>query len=66
MATTAKIKVDCPWCMDEDAVVTLDLNNLDACTCGSLRPRVQPERVLDQAAKTLARWEAVVRWIDAK
>lgn len=66
MATKAKtgFGVSCPHCHDEDAVVSIDLNDLNECSCSSCDETFSPRQARDLAAAELARWEKVVRWAE--
>lgn len=64
--TTGKFtgfQVFCPYCRDDEATVTLNLNDLDECHCEGCSETFTPEMARDLAEAELARWEAVVRWI---
>ena len=47
-----------------DAVVSIDLNSLVDCHCSGCDETFSPRLARDMAAAELARWEAVVRWVD--
>lgn len=68
MATASKtargFKVVCPHCHDQDATVTLDLNDLAECRCSGCDETFSPRQARDLAAAELARWEAVCRWVE--
>jgi transposase-like protein len=55
--------VVCPYCSDDEATVTLNLNDLAECHCEGCSETFTPEMARDLAAAELARWEEVVRWI---
>jgi uncharacterized protein (DUF983 family) len=59
---TKGFAVICPFCMDEDATVTIGLSELE-CYCGNCDEDFTPEQARDKAAKTLAVWEKVCRWV---
>jgi transposase-like protein len=68
MATKAKtgFGVSCPYCRhDEDAVVSIDLNDLAECRCSSCDETFSPRQARDLAAAELARWERVLAWVEA-
>jgi hypothetical protein len=67
MATKTKtgFSVTCPHCRDADAIVSIDLNDLGAVTCGACSETFTPQQARDLAAAELAKWEAVCRWVEA-
>jgi transposase-like protein len=63
--TIKGFQVTCPFCKDEDATISLDLNDLSSCQCSSCDETFSPARARDLVAAELARWERVVRWVDS-
>jgi uncharacterized protein (DUF983 family) len=57
-------QVVCPYCGDVEAAIRLDVNNVHALTCSSCDEEFSPQQARDKAAAVLARWEAVVRWVE--
>lgn len=68
MASTTRaskgFQVTCPFCGDADATITLELNDLRNCACSSCSAEFSPQAARDKAAAAMARWEAVVRWVE--
>jgi transposase-like protein len=67
MATASKATgfgVRCPWCDDDDAVIAIDLNDFERCTCSSCDREFSPRNARAHTAELLARWEAVCRWVE--
>jgi hypothetical protein len=54
----------CPFCLDEEANVTMNLADLE-CNCPECGESFSPEQARDRAAKTLAAWEKICRWVEA-
>ncbi|SIO58469.1 hypothetical protein SAMN05444166_5690 [Singulisphaera sp. GP187] len=63
-ATARSLKVACPFCMAGEAI-TLDLNDLRACTCESCSESFSPQQAYDRAAELAAKWASVVAWIES-
>lgn len=65
MATATKtgFKVTCPFCRDEDATVSIDLADVNACTCSGCSEEFTVDTARKMAAAELARWEAVAAWV---
>lgn len=64
MATKARsLKIACPFCLEAESV-TLNLNDLAACACGSCNEEFSPQQAYEKAAELAARWASVVAWID--
>jgi Zn finger protein HypA/HybF involved in hydrogenase expression len=60
---TAKgFAVICPFCMVDDASVSIGLSDLE-CYCGNCDESFTPEQARDKAAKTLAEWDKITRWV---
>ena len=66
MATRAKTGFDvrCPRCADEDAIVSIDLHDLDVCRCSSCDNEFSPREARELVAGELAKWDAILKWID--
>lgn len=66
MATATKtgFGVSCPHCRDEDATISLDLNDVRTARCNGCDEEFSPQQARDMAAAELARWEAVCRWVE--
>lgn len=62
--TAKSLKVACPECHEAETV-TIDLNDLSACCCGSCSAEFSPAEALAKALEMVARWQAVVTWIAA-
>lgn len=63
--TTRGFQVTCPHCHDADASVSIDLNNLAECRCSGCDEVFGPRQARDLVAAELARWDAIVRWVEA-
>lgn len=64
MATkTRTLKVLCPFCMDADATITLDLGNLDVCQCSACDTEFSPTEAAAMFTGMASRWEAVAEWV---
>jgi transposase-like protein len=55
-------QVVCPYCSDEDAILSIDLNEL-TCSCSSCDTTFTAEQARQKAEEQLRRWETVVRWV---
>ena len=55
--------VVCPYCLDAEATLYVDLNDVEAITC-SCGETFSPREARDKAAEVLAKWTAVCRWIE--
>jgi hypothetical protein len=65
MATKTKtLEVLCPFCMDADAKVSLDLNDLDACTCSGCDETFSPGEAAEKFVELANQWSKVARWLD--
>jgi Zn ribbon nucleic-acid-binding protein len=66
MATkTAKgFGVLCVKCGDPDAVVSLNLNNLQEVECRSCGETYSAREAAESAAESARRWLAVARWVE--
>jgi hypothetical protein len=65
MATANRVKtlqVVCPKCFDADAAVTLDLNDLDLCTCCGCDETFSADEAVAKFTAMAARWEAVAEF----
>jgi transcription elongation factor Elf1 len=67
MATASKSKkslqVSCPFCHDEDAVISMDLNQIGTIRCSSCDGEFSAQEARDLVAAELARWEKVARLV---
>lgn len=63
-ATARSLKVACPFCMAGESI-TLDLNDLRACTCSNCSEEFSPQDALAKANELLAKWASVVAWIES-
>lgn len=66
MATASKSKtlnVACPFCMGEDATITLDLGNLDGCQCSACDAEFSPAEAAAKFREMADRWAAVAEWV---
>jgi transcription elongation factor Elf1 len=67
MATRIKsptLELTCPFCGHDDAVLSLNLNDLDSITCGECEQEFSAEEAANKARALARKWDAVVRWID--
>ena len=55
--------VTCPKCHNEDATISLDLNDVHMLTCSYCEEAFSAEEARDLAAAALAKWDAVCRWV---
>ena len=62
--TARSLKVSCPECHEAETV-TIDLNDLAVCCCGSCSCEFSPAEALAKYREMAARWEAVATWIAA-
>lgn len=61
--TSKTLKVSCPFCLDSEATVKLDLNDLNACTCTACDEEFSPADAAAEFQEMAARWEEVARWV---
>ena len=68
MATATKtaksLKVSCPFC-SHDGTITIDLNDMRTCFCEGCSETFTPQQAASKAAEIMAKWEAVVAWLEA-
>jgi hypothetical protein len=64
MKTRTGFAVRCPFCHDEEAALSIDLNDVSRCTCCSCDEEFTVEQARRKVAKELAQWENVVRWVE--
>lgn len=62
--TTRSLKILCPLCLAGESI-TLDLNNLEACSCSSCSEEFSPREALAKANELVAKWSQVVTWIES-
>lgn len=64
MATkTRTLELSCPKCMGEDAVITLNLGDLDECQCSACDATFSAEEAEAEFLAMAEKWGAVARWI---
>ena len=63
--TTKGFKVGCPYCQGEDAVISLDVNNVKELTCSGCDESFTPADAVAKLTAELTRWQAVQRWVEA-
>jgi Zn ribbon nucleic-acid-binding protein len=69
MATQTKSKTTlalvCPFCSNADEPITLNLLDIDEVSCSSCDVSGPAEKFAKKASENAAKWNAVVRGIDA-
>lgn len=63
-STKTAFAVICPFCLNSDETVHLDLNDLTSLTCSGCSESFTAQAARDKAAECLAQWERVVRWLE--
>jgi hypothetical protein len=61
--TSRTLKVCCPFCLNSDATVKLDLNDLNACTCTGCDEEFSPADAAAKFQEMAERWQAVAEWV---
>ena len=62
-APATRFGVTCPYCSDEDAIVRIEINDLDIVTCSSCEAEFSPAEAVAHLAGRMAEWSAVARWV---
>jgi transposase-like protein len=68
MATATKkmasLQVSCPFCHDEDATISMDLNQVGTIRCSSCDEEFTARQACDRLVAELDRWEKVARLVE--
>jgi Zn ribbon nucleic-acid-binding protein len=69
MATATKTKrgfsVSCPFCSDVDAVLFVNLDEINVIRCPSCDEEFSPQTARARVTEQLATWDALIAWLDA-
>jgi hypothetical protein len=62
--TTRTLSVLCPFCLNSEATVRLDLNDLAECVCSECDETFSPAAAVAKFDHLAERWRAVAAWVD--
>jgi hypothetical protein len=69
MANAAKTKngfaVYCPFCQDDESIISIELNDLGICRCDSCDEVFTPLQAVAKLGEQYERWRLVVRWVES-
>lgn len=61
--TTKGFAASCPFCGADDSL-TIDINDLDVCVCGSCDTSFSVQDALKKAKAAMEAWTRIARWVE--
>jgi hypothetical protein len=58
-------EVNCPFCLDEDSTILVDLRDLRECQCSSCNETFTPQAAYEKARELAKAWRKIVEWIES-
>ena len=62
--TTRGFKVTCPFCVDEDAVLFINLADVSTIHCPGCDAEFSAAEAREKTAKLAAQWEMLASWLE--